>query len=514
MTITTIDMRVLETNTVALGIPLRLLMEAAGKSIADVITNNIPPDPKYRIVVLMGKGGNGGDALVASRYLSRYGYTVEIVPAYSPSEIEHPDTCFNYEIIKRLPSIKIHKPGKLEIIENADIIIDGLLGTGVKGELREPIRSMVEKANSVKSRLKIAIDTPTGLNPDTGEIHGIAFKADITVTFHDIKPGLEEKVEYTGKVIVANIGIPREAWTYVGPGDVIHRIPKRKRDTHKGMAGKILVIGGSIRFTGAPALAGLAALAAGADLVYIVSPEPIRGIIASYSPELITLPCKGNYFSIEDIPDVLNYIDILKPHVILIGPGLGDRPETIEAVKKILLELIKRDKHVVVDADGLKAIKVGEQVFDNKVVITPHRGEFKRITGKELTGDLDRDSEIVAYYASKLKTVILLKAPIDIISNGIITRYNKTGNPYMSIGGTGDVLSGLTATFLAQTKNPFVAACIASYVNGLAGDYLFKKNKKVSPMNMIRVIPRILYDPLNIHLQVYNDMKKYNMDGL
>ncbi len=509
MTITITEMRVLEVNTVALGIPLRLLMEAAGKSVADIIANNVPPDPEHRVVVLTGKGGNGGDALVASRYLSRLGYRVEVVPAYSPHEIEHPDTRFNYEVVNRLPSIKIHRPRTHEAIEEADVIVDGLLGTGVKGELREPIKSMVEKANSVKARLKVAIDTPTGLNPDTGEVHGVAFKADITVTFHDVKPGLLEKIEYAGKVVVANIGIPREAWTYVGPGDVIHRIPKRPRDAHKGMAGKVMIIGGSIRFTGAPALAGMAALAAGADLAYIVAPETVRGIIASYSPELITLPYKGNYLSIEDIHDILEYIDTIKPHVVLIGPGLGDRPESIEAVKKLLPELIKREKYLVLDADALKAVKVDETTFEDKAVLTPHRGEFKRITGAELTGDLGKDGETVMHYASKLKSTILLKAPVDIISDGVNTRYNRTGNPYMSIGGTGDVLSGLTATFLAQTKNPFIAACIAAYVNGLAGDYLAKRGEKVSPINMIKVIPRIITNPLDTHLETYISGRNY-----
>ena len=503
MPISILEMRVLETNTVGLGIPLRHLMEAAGKSIADVVASNIAPEPGTRVVVLAGKGGNGGDALVASRYLSSKGYDVEVILAYPPSEIEHPDTRFNYEVVSRMPSIKIHKRPDPSVLEEADVIIDGLLGTGVKGELREPIRSLVVKANSVKARLKIAIDTPTGLNPDTGEVHGVAFKADITVTFHDIKQGLVDKVEYTGKIIVANIGIPREAWLYVGPGDVVHRLPKRPRDTHKGMAGKIMVIGGSARFTGAPALAGMAALAGGADLAYVVTSETVRGIIASYSPELITLPYHGNYLSLEDVDTVLDYVDTLKPHVVVIGPGLSDRPETIETVKKLFKELLERGKYLVVDADALKAVKIDEVSFEYKAVLTPHRGEFKKITGVDLTGSLEKDAEIVSHYASKLKATILLKAPVDIISNGVRTRFNRTGNPYMSIGGTGDVLSGLTAAFLAQTRDPYTAACLAAYVNGLSGDYLLKNGEKVSPIKILEVIPKILSNPLGIHLKTY-----------
>ncbi len=503
MVITTTDMKILETNTVALGIPLKMLMEAAGKSVADTITNQFSPEKANRVIVLMGKGGNGGDSLVASRYLASRGFSVDVLPAYSPSEILHPDTRYNYEVVKRIDSIKIHKPGDLSPLDEADIIIDGLLGTGVRGEVRDPVKTYIVEANRAKAKLKVAIDAPSGLDPDTGEVHGVAFKADITVTFHDIKPGLREKVEYTGKVVVANIGVPREAYLYIGPGDVVHGIPKRPRDTHKGMAGKIMVVGGSYRFTGAPALAGLAALASGSDLVFIVSPDTIRSIIASYSPELITLPYEGKYLSVEDLGTIDKYIEQVKPHVVVIGPGLSDRPETIEAVNKLLDKVLERDIYLVIDADALKAIKIGDRKFNGKAVLTPHRGEFKRLSGIKLSGDLVKDAREVLHIANKLEATILLKAPIDIISNGLETRYNKTGNPYMSIGGTGDVLSGLTASILAKTHVPFKSACIASYLNGLAGDYLLKHGEKVSPAEIIRVIPHIMREPLNIHIETY-----------
>ncbi|OYT38143.1 MAG: bifunctional ADP-dependent NAD(P)H-hydrate dehydratase/NAD(P)H-hydrate epimerase [Desulfurococcales archaeon ex4484_58] len=503
MTITTLEMRVLETNTVALGVPLKMLMEAAGKSIADYIASQYRSDDVGKIVVMVGKGGNGGDGLVAARYLSSRGFNVEVLPAYSFKEIEHPDTRYNLEVVRRIDSIKIHRPGNKDPLKDADIIIDGLLGTGVKGELREPIRGLVEEANNVKTKLKVAIDTPSGLNPDTGEIHGIAFKADVTITFHDIKPGLQYKPDYTGKVIVANIGIPREAQIYVGPGDVIHRLPPRPRNAHKGVCGRIAIIGGSHKFTGAPALTGLTALAAGSDLAFLIVPDDVRGIIASYSPELITLPYQGTYLGVEDVKIVIEYIEQSRPHVVVIGPGLSDRPETLEAIKKLLPILLEKNLYLVVDADALKTIVLDEMVFNNKAVLTPHRGEFQRISNQKLTGDLRNDGLIVSRVAFKLKATILLKAPIDIISNGIDVRYNRTGNPYMSIGGTGDVLSGLVASFLARTKDPYVSAYVAAYINGLAGDYLLSKNMKVSPTKIIEVIPTILNKTLDIHLETY-----------
>jgi len=503
MVISVTDMRVLEVNTVALGIPLAMLMEAAGKSVADVVINEVEPEETGKVMVLAGKGGNGGDALVAARYLASRGYRVEVILAYSSKEIEHPDTLYNYRIASRLESIKIHKSSSLDILQNAEVIIDGLLGTGVRGELRDPIRSIVEASNKASAKLKIAIDTPTGLNPDTGEVHGVAFKADKTVTFHDVKPGLLKSPEYTGDLVVANIGIPQEAQIYVGPGDLMYRVPTRPSDIYKGKAGRIAVIGGSQRFTGAPALSGLAALATGSDLAFIITPDAVRGIIASYSPELITLPYRGSYLGVEDVDSVLDYIERIRPHVVVLGPGLGDRPETIEAVKKLIFELVEKKIGLVIDADALKAVQNYSGGFGGYAVLTPHRGEFRRLYGGELTGKLEVDGEKVAKLASDLDATVLLKAPIDIISDGNNIKYNKTGNPYMSTGGTGDVLSGIVASLLAWTKNPYVAAYVAAYVNGVAGDYLLKENKTVSPTKMIEVIPAIIRDPLSIHRDLY-----------
>ncbi len=504
MPISVLETRVLEANTVALGVPLIRLMEAAGKSIADIVSSQVDPQRAGRVLVLMGRGGNGGDALVAARYLDSRGYSVEVLPAYRPELISSPDTRVNYEIVSRIETIKIHRPGTLSAIEDAGVIIDGLLGTGVRGELREPIKSLVVEANKVGDAFKVAIDTPTGVDPDTGIVHGVAFKADITVSFHDVKQGLLKAREYTGKIIVANIGIPRTASLYVGPGDVLYRFPRRPRDAHKGMMGRVVVIGGSYSYTGAPALSGLAALNSGVDLSFIIVPEAVRGIIASYSPELITIPYEGKYLGLEVVDEVLDKTLSLKPHVVVVGPGLGRRPETLESIRKIIESLIDKGVFLVVDADALKSFKIGDLKFNGLAVLTPHRGEFKAITGKTLTGDPVNDKFIVEEAARELGAVVLLKAPIDIVSDGSRTRLNKTGNPHMSIGGTGDVLTGIVAAVLARTRDPYASACIGAYVNGLAGDLLKARGLHVSPVNMINVLHEVFSDPLGKHLETYN----------
>ncbi len=503
MVVSVREMRILETNTVALGIPLIRLMEAAGKSVADTVASRIGPGEAGRVVVLMGRGGNGGDGLVAARYLDSMGYSVEVVPAYRAELISSPDTRANYEIVSRTGTIKVHRPGSVEAIRDAGVIIDALLGTGVRGELREPIRSIVLEANHTDAKLKVAVDTPTGVDPDTGEVHGLAFMADVTVTMHDVKEGLLKAREYTGEIVVGNIGIPRAAHLYVGPGDIAHGLPPRPRNAHKGSMGRIVVVGGSHSYTGAPALSGLSALHSGADLSFVIVPEEARVIIASYSPELITISYSGGYLRPEILGTVVDKVSEYRAHAVIIGPGLGRRPETLEAVEALIEALIDKEVFMVIDADALKAPGIRRLDFKGRAVLTPHRGEFKGLTGVKLSGDPSIDAPVVKEAAGGLNAVILLKSPIDIVTDGSRLRYNRTGNPYMSIGGTGDVLTGVVAAVLVRTRDPFAAACMGAYVNGLAGDLLLKRGRHVSPVNIINILHEVFADPLERHLEAY-----------
>ena len=497
-------MRILETNSIGLGIPLRMLMEAAGKSVADYIASKLSPKEAGRVLIMFGKGGNGGDGLVTARYLSRLGYCVELLPAYPLGSIEHPDTKANLDIILRLESIKMHRHGNTNVIDGAGVIVDALLGTGVRGKLRGTIKDYVEKANTMDAKLKVAIDTPTGLNPDTGEVHGIAFKADATITMHDIKPGLLKNREYVGEIIVANIGIPPDAWLFVGPGDVIHGIPGKPKNAHKGMGGRVLVIGGSKYYTGAPALAGVAALAVGADLSFIVVPETIRGVIASYTPEIITATVPGDHFKPSDLEIIEKYVVEFRPHTIVFGNGLGRDPETMEFAMEFIKWAIKKRISLVIDADGLKGIVYGDTKLAWKAIITPHRGEFKALTGEALTGDPWSDIERLVEASKALESTILLKAPIDVIVYGDNYRFNRTGNEGMTIGGTGDVLAGIAGAVYAKTNDAFESASIAAYLNGLAGDYIYYIDRdNPSPTRIIEVLPRIVNNVLDMHLTTY-----------
>ncbi|HDJ89426.1 MAG TPA: NAD(P)H-hydrate dehydratase [Thermoprotei archaeon] len=490
-TITSIEMRILEKNAFYLGLPPRILMESAGKSVAENVTSG------KNILVVAGLGNNGGDGFVAARYLASIGKNIDVLLIGRPDRIRSEEARENFEILKRMEySINIHvltDSSMLQryeyLFEKADVIIDAIFGTGIKGKIREPYASVIKKINSSKA-LKISVDIPSGLDPDTGEIHDICVKPDITVTFHKVKTGLTKNRKVCGKIIVANIGIPTDAEFFVGPGDVKAVLPIREPYSKKGDFGKILVIGGSYKYSGAPALTGLAALRTGADIVIIAVPSIIANTVRTYSPNLIVYPLDGEYLTKNHIDMLLKLVD--KVDVVAIGPGLGLNEETKNTVIEFLSKI---EIPVVVDADGLKALAGKLDIVSNKkVVLTPHAGEFKILTGIKLPNEekngWKKRMEIVRNEAKNLGITILLKAHYDIISNGVKVKVNRTGNPGMTVGGTGDVLTGITATFLAWNNEPFKAAVAAAFINGLAGDLVFqKKGYHILASDLIEMLP-------------------------
>ncbi len=245
-------------------------------------------------------------------------------------------------------------------------------------------------------------------------------------------------------------------------------IKKRELWSHKGDHGKVLVIGGSKELIGAPALAALSALRAGADLSIVAAPEKVAWTINSYSPDLITKKFEGDFFNWDNVKDVIDLCEEGNFDALLIGPGLGLEPNTMDFAKEIV-ERVQLPK--VIDADALKALKDADI---KNAILTPHAGEFKALFDEDLSTDLRERMDIVKSYARKDK-IILLKGNVDIITDGETVKLNKTGNPGMTVGGTGDVLAGLCLGFLAQSKNLFESAYAAAHLNGKIGDFLLKK---------------------------------------
>lgn len=483
-------MRTLEINSEAFGVPTLLLMENAGRSVWEEIRKRISDLNGKTAYIFIGVGGKGGDGLVTARHLAGDGVKVTL---FILGENKHEDAVFNMNAIMEMDYtikiITIKDPEEIKPVKG-DILVDAMLGTGFHGKPREPFRTAIKVFNESQG-FKVSIDLPSGIDPDTGEAPGDYVKPDLVVTFHDTKAGL---TKYNFETVLKKIGIPPEAEIYGGPGDIIMNVKKKAVKSKKGDNGRVLVIGGSYTFTGAPTLAGLAALRTGADLVYIAAPEETSFTIASYSPDIIAVKLSGKNLNPKNFEELKPWID--KSDSIVIGPGLGLQEETIEAVKQIYEYLKTNNKRAVIDADALKSLS-GYKLYKN-VVITPHAGEFKIFFGEQPPEDYDERIKTVITKAKEADCVVLLKGYVDVVSDGYRFKLNKTGNPGMTVGGTGDTLAGIIGTLLAQKIEPFEAAVIGAVINGLAGSLAYEKyGDRILPTDMTMEIPNVIRDPIS-----------------
>ncbi len=506
--ITSREMRALEYNSEYFGVSRLLLMENAGHNIALEVASRFKG--KKSIAVFCGLGGNGGDGFVAARHLSSMGFEVKVMLAGRGKEISDKATLENWQALQFLnetiPVIEVYDSTLVPEI-TADVVIDALLGTGTKGELRPPILQLVKKINAMHA-FRLAIDVPTGIDSDTGEVLGEAVKADLTVTFHRTKKGLEKAKKYVGKLVVRDIGLPNEFQKFAGPGDVSLVTKPRPSESHKGDFGRLMVIGGSETFSGAPTLVAIAALRTGVDLAYVAAPEKTAYAISSLSPDLITIKLEGKHLNPQNLTTLRPYIE--KSTAIAVGPGLGLNAETGKAVKAVIEAAEQAGKPLLLDADGLKAFAKFKRRLKVPLVLTPHAGEYAILTGKKPPEAVTEKTLEVQKAAAKLGAVILLKGAVDVISDGRRVKLNFTGNPGMTVGGTGDVLSGIVGAFLAQQVEPFEAAVAGAFVNGAAGDFVYaQRGAHMVASDLINWIPGVLNDPMS-HLKVRKTGAKTN----
>ncbi len=477
-----LDMMVADYNAEYLGISRLSLMENAGKSLAQEISYI---NTTGKVIIFTGSGGNGGDGFVAARHLLNMGFKVKIILLTRPSQIKSKESLQNWNVLENmgpyLSDLEIEictdsSQINFELLgDDEDVLVDAILGTGIKGIIREPVRSAIELINASNS-VKVSADIPSGMDPLTGDIIDIAVDADYTVTFHRQKSGLEKaSPDNIGKLIICDIGIPKEAEVFLGAGDLL-RIKPRNKDAHKGANGNLLIIGGSKEYAGAPALAGLAALAAGADMVTIVCPESASIPIKSYSPDLIVKGLPGDYINSEMVETILDLSD--NADCILIGCGMGKENLTRKALEVLIPKLIEREKPLVMDADALKLVDKDLVKNQENLIITPHMGEFKTFFGQKSSIMLFDIKEKIAAFQSisqQIKGTVLLKGKLDMIFNGKKFRLNKTGSPGMTVGGTGDCLAGLIAALRSQGHSPWDSACLGAFINGRAGELAEKR---------------------------------------
>jgi hydroxyethylthiazole kinase-like uncharacterized protein yjeF len=461
------DVMVLDMNSEYHNTPKLTLMENAGRGVFEVMSQAYDLKGKH-VVFACGPGNNGGDGFVCARYLAKSvpSAKVSVVLLGDLKTIRSDIARHNFKrvpkgvkkhFVKDVSDVKALGP----LFKKADLVVDAILGSGAKGWLAEPIPSMLLLINGAGKPI-VAVDVPTGLGTPL-QLH-----AQLTVTFVDVKE--EMSGQDCGNVVVVDIGIPQEALRQTGPGELLYyNFPTP--ETKKGARGRILVVGGG-PYTGAPYLSAKAALRSGVDLVYILTPKAASDTIASYSPNVIVRPLDTRTGSDHIGPGHLAQVleEVSKADVVVLGPGMGDHPDSIEA-SAIIIGQVQRP--MVIDADALKAIKEGTRL-PAQCILTPHRGEFANLMaalGLKPTGeDKEGWARDVASLAKAVGATIVRKGPMDIISDGEHTKFNETGNPAMAVGGTGDVLAGLCAGFLANIKHPFRAACLGAFLNGYFGD--------------------------------------------
>ncbi len=456
------------------GISADSLMEAAGREVADAALRLVGGAYGRRAVVVCGKGNNGGDGLVAARYLDRAGVRTAVLLL---DEALSGPSATN---LVRLETTSVRRRAwsrhSLEReLERADVAIDAIFGTGFHGTPDGPSAEAIEGLTGSSIPL-VAVDIPSGVHGETGAVEGPAVRADLTVTFGAPKPGLVllPGATYAGIVEVEPIGFPadliRSDLLLVEAEDVAGMLPPREPDTHKRSAGYAVVVGGSRLMTGAVALAGAAAYRAGAGLVAVAVPEGIlpvtqgavREAVFVGLPETDVGTAAGGSARLDEV--------LAQAGSLAVGPGMTTDERTAGWIR----ELVRSSEvPVVLDADGLNAFAGrAEDLADRKaeLILTPHAGEFARVAGLS-TGEVAADRvRHVRELAARTSATVLLKGSRTLIASpdGAV-RINPTGGPFLATGGTGDVLTGMIAALLARGCSPLDAGSAAAFVHGVAG---------------------------------------------
>jgi NAD(P)H-hydrate epimerase len=443
--------------------PTLELMERAGAAAAELVLHRYPGAD--RVSVWCGGGNNGGDGLVVARHLAAAGRHVEVRLLVNPGRLQG-DPAVNLERAKErgIPLVDAAGP--------ADVVVDALFGTGFTGVPRKGAEEAIETINASGSPV-VAVDVPSGVDASTGEVGGAAVRADVTVTFHARKVGLTVAPGrfLAGDVEVADIGIEQvDTATERVLADALDLVPSRRPSDNKFSAGTVLVVGGSAGLTGAPCLATEAAMRAGAGYVFVAFPASIGPVVELRLLEAVKRALDDDGTGHFDPAAADAIVDLAeRAGAVAIGPGLGRTEGTRELVR-ILLERIERP--VVLDADGLWALAGHlDWVFarQSPTVLTPHSGELGRLLGKESSRIDARRLDAARAGAAETGAVVLLKGADTIVAApGRGTLVSDLGNPGLATAGSGDVLTGVVAAFLAKGLEPQLAAAAAAAAHGVA----------------------------------------------
>jgi len=488
------------------GVPSIVLMENAGRSVYAAACGMLGSVSYRKIVVVSGRGNNGGDGFVAARHLRDAGADVSVF-VFGEIDSVKGDARINLEILRKT-GIAVRSLSSVSDLESslhsADLVIDALFGTGLKGEITGLSAEIIRAINSENSPV-LSVDIPSGLDADSGQALGVCVDADSTVTFALPKLGLltYPGASFAGQLIISEIGIPQQLYEEINvsaPGSdwVSAHLPKRPLNAHKGTFGTLVVIAGSSGLTGAAVMSAQAGLRTGVGLCTLGIPVGLQDVVASKVTEVMTygLPQTENRsFS----PDAVGPSVALceKSSAVVLGCGLSHHPSTSEFVHEFVKTL---DKRLLVDADGLNCLADDVSVLEGdhtEMVITPHPGEMARLLGTTTEDIQSNRMEAVRAAAARFHCVAVLKGANTLIADQSGSVYiNRTGNSGLATAGTGDVLSGIIGSLLAQGMDAFEAAVCGVFVHGVSGDIVADRlgTRGMNACDVLDAIPEALKD--------------------
>lgn len=480
--VTAEEMRNIDRRTIQkIGIPGIVLMENAGAKTASLIKKILNGVRGKNIMVFCGRGNNGGDGMVVARHLINSGANLRIFLTAKKEDLKG-DPLTNLQILEKM-GVEIKPISTIEEITpfpQTHLVIDALLGTGIKGQVRGFVAEVIDFINQYRAPV-LSVDLPSGLNSDTGSYEGTCVKADYTLTMALLKRGLliPPGRELAGEVRVVDISMPQVAideedvkTSLVEQDDVRQMLPQRPSETHKNRCGKVFILAGSVGMTGAATLASMAVLRSGAGVAILGIPQSLNPPLEEKLTEVMTKPLpetEMQTISLRAWKEVQNLMDWA--HVLAIGPGLSTQEETKELVLKMVENL---NKPAVIDADGLNALAGRAETLQKAkadVVLTPHFGELSRLVEIPIEEISKNRIEVARHWASQLGVILVLKGSPTVIGDPNSNIYiNPTGNAGMATAGAGDVLTGTIAGLMAQGAPPLEAAIAGVYLHGLAGD--------------------------------------------
>jgi NAD(P)H-hydrate epimerase len=501
------QMRSMDAQTInALGVPGIVLMENAGRQTYEYIIEFMSElNIKDRIDVYCGKGNNGGDGYVIARHFFNNGYPVQILSVGNPEELKG-DAKTNYLICKNynLPIEMIDSVKKLSKYNSPGIVVDALLGTGIKGKIEGLIKEIIDFINNLGSPV-VSVDIPSGINGDSPTISGSVIKADLTVTMalpkraHIFYPAKK----YVGLLEVADISMPEDVknsntvtLNQVEFSDL--SIPMIEDDAHKYISGKLFILAGSPGMTGAAALTASAALRTGVGLVNIGIPQSLNTVMEIKITEGLTVPLaetlEGTVAkdALPGIKDRINWAD-----AVILGPGCGRSEETRETLRESIRYCRETDKPTLIDADGLFALAEDIELcrsLTSNFLLTPHHGEFLRLMSTSKEEIQIQPWQCIEDYLKDKKVIINLKGAPSMVGTPDGQIYiNPTGNASLAKGGSGDVLAGIIGGLIARGLNPVEAAITGNYFHGEAADLLLSTQSAMSilPSDLLEVLPEL-----------------------